>query len=422
MAPVADPETYLRRSCERSLLGETHRGGPMEWADIAVVGRAFIAAGLLKEADVRSVLDEYALALSLRDGFHAMSVTPAANRSRLSSQRVVLCHLELADDDQGMTVDRIIFADDATHLEMSGADDSHLRGAPMWLAANRGLMRMGPRGRGRAARLVLIVADDQGNSASASSAGGSSSGNRWRSRFTTDVALAASTAWIDLNGTRFELPGSPPPAEVRIEALEAVDALRSMLEKELLPGRHDEARLDTAVDALVATGALRRDDPIVVELERVAEALATGRVTPGLPPPWDALLHRVSKDDGPVGEMAIGAAIDSLDGYAIRFDALRSDAYSFAIDLAVSPSDALLWGFPRFGLEGRPITWWAMDDRDNVYLATTGNGSGSGDVAEGEINSLSPLDPTATVLRLLPTGPDHRAVVTVPLVEITERR
>jgi hypothetical protein len=45
----------------------------------------------------------------------------------------------------------------------------------------------------------------------------------------------------------------------------------------------------------------------------------------------------------------------------------------------------------------------------------SGGGSGSGEVAEGTIDSLTPLDPKATELRLLPTGSQERAVVAIQL-------
>jgi hypothetical protein len=133
-------------------------------------------------------------------------------------------------------------------------------------------------------------------------------------------------------------------------------------------------------------------------------------------------MRRMSKSDGPHGTLPIGAVVEALEGCSIRFDSLTSEEHSFSVTLAVSPGSVLFMHFPGVRIDRSPIDWWAEDDRKNVYLFMSGGGSGSGEMAEGVIESMTPLDPKATELRLLPTGIHERAVIEIPLAELGDNR
>jgi hypothetical protein len=350
-----------------------------------------------------------------------MSV-PAKGR-RLSAQRVFVGKLELDVSEERATLERVVFGDDQTELDLSGVSSSE-RGHSRMAFRNPMLRRTMGRA-GLAHGRVLTVGDDRGTTATASAGHWGSSGRVWEAHFTTDVALSAATAWIEIDGVRLELPEPHPVAEVRMEAVEPLDPVRAMLYGEILESGNmhgGEGSVDVAIETLVATGALRDDDPIVQEVERVGAAFVAGGATANLPPPWAALMQRRSRSDGPVGVLPIGAAVESLEGCSIRFDSLTSEETSFSIAVAVSPGLPLMMHFPGFRLERSPIDWWAEDDRRNVYLLMAGGGSASDDIAEGTIDSISPLDPKATELRLLPTGTNERAVVTIPLADLGVRK
>jgi hypothetical protein len=419
----ADPETYLRLACERFLLSRSRQGGSSQGGELASIGRALVAGGLLDKERVKAVLEEYSLAFGLREHGGWWRVRrmhiPEMEGRPLSAQRVAICNLEFGAD-RHMTLERIVFGDDATHLDLSGVGPSDQGRAMMPFRPPRMARgRMGPGGLPHGS--VLIVRDDQGTTASASFGRGGSGGREWHGQFTTDKPLSAGTAWIEIDGARLALPERRPAADVRIEAVEPTDPVRSMLYREILGSGQmhgDDSSIDVAIEALVATGALRRDDAIVGEVQRVATAFTSGRKTPNLPPPWAALLRRMSKADGPIGTLTIGSVVESLEKCSIRFDSLTSEEDSFSVAIAVSPGWPLLMHFPGFRLERSPIDWWAEDDRDNTYVLVAGGNGGSDGIADGTVHSLAPLDPKAKVLRLLPTGASERAVVTVPLVDL----
>jgi hypothetical protein len=333
----------------------------------------------------------------------------------LSAHRVVVGDLPVGGAGPPMTLHRVLFADDGTQLDLSGIESGGASGAGHGIAVFRGMphQRPGPQ--------VLSVQDDQGTTTSASPQGGWSSGGNstaWNATFVTDIPLSGATTWIAIDGVRCPLPDPTPPPPVRLEQLEAVDPVRALLYDELIAGlqRHvggDGAGLSLA--ALVALGALAPDDPLVAEVGAAQDALAQGRATPGLGEPWRSVLRRFSKSDGPVPlNLPIGVVAE-VGGCSIRFDALTSRTESFSVSLAVSPGLPLLQNFPGPTLERTALQWWAEDDRANVYLAAFGHGGGGPQLAEGTIEFMSPLDPQATELRLLPTARGERAVITVAL-------
>jgi hypothetical protein len=426
---AAEPETYLRLACERDLLSLEPRPGMRDGFEAVIIGRALIAAGVLSKEVARRVLDEYAFAVVLRDHqrgrmllrgqFHPQ-VHPQAVRQRLSAQRVVAGALEFEHGGQPWVLQRVLFADEGTHLDLVGA------GPPTFGPMTRpnAAVAFPPGGvRPPPFPQTIALADDGGGTATGTVAGGSSwGGTSWQARFVSDHPLSADTGWIEVDGARIELPRSRPAPGARVEEIAPPDPVRAMLIGEILStdrvhGNQDS--FDIATRALVATGVLAKGDAVLEETRRIWGALASGTPAPGLPAPWDALLARFSRGDGREASMPIGTVIEDLEGYSIRFDALITQQGSFTLALAVSPGAPLLRHFPGMDLDTSPVTWWAEDDRGNTYVAFFSKGGG-GPVADGEVHSLAPLDPKATELTLLPTTTHARGVVTVPLAALDE--
>ncbi len=423
MPTSTDPETYLRLALERTLLSQGPRNPMMEGFEGTVVSRALVAAGTLAQDTAQRVLDEYELATALRQPqrgrmlMHRRSMAQG-QRQRFSTERVAVCDRDFEHGNEQWTLGRVLFADDATRLDLSGVDPTGKRGNPR----RRGLVRPAPGGVPHHPHpQTLALADDQGTTTTAHVGQASWGGGSWEANYTSNVPLSPNTQWIEVDGARLELPGLQPAPEVDVQEIEPMDPLRAVLYREILSTDRRHGGADTveiASRALVATGALREDDAVLMELRRIADAVTNATPAPGLPEPWASLLARYSTGDGRSGTLAIGAVIDDLEGFSIRLDALISEPTSFSVLLATSPGTPLLRHFPAMEVEPSPITWWAEDDRKNAYVAFSDRGGGSGNLAEGQVTSLAPLDPKATELRLLPTGTRTRAVITVPLASL----
>lgn len=419
-----DPETYLRVALERTLLSQG-RGNPIgEGFEGAVISRALTAAGTLDHETAQRVLDEYELAMALRQPqrgrtlMHRRSAASQQERQRFSTERVTVCDRDFEHGNEQWTLGRVLFADDATQLDLSGVGPPGKRGNPR----RHGMVRSAPGGRPQPPHpQTLALADDQGTTATAHVGQASWSDQSWDAKYTSDVPLSPDTQWIEVDGSRLELPERQPAPEVYVEDIEPMDPLSAVLCREILSTDRRHGGSDTveiASRALVTTGALGEDDAMLREFRRIADAVTSATSVPGLPEPWASLLARYSKGDGRSGTLAIGAVIDDLEGFSIRLDALVSQPTSFSISLAISPGTPLLRHFPGMYVEPSPITWWAEDDRKNTYVAFSDRGGGSGNLAEGQVTSLAPLDPKASELRLLPTGTGTRAIVTVPLTAL----
>ena len=429
MPRSCDPETYLRLAFERTLV--SHRpGNPMlEGFEGAVISRALSAAGTLDQETAQRVLDEYELARALRQPqhgrmlMHRRSVAQAQGpRQRFSTEWVAICDRDFEHGHEQWTLLRVLFGDDAARLDLSGVGQPGKRGNPRRHSVVRSLPGgMAPHPHPQ----TLALADDQGTTATAHAGQSSWSDGSWEATYTSDVPLSPDTQWIEVDGSRLDLPERQSAPEVHIEDIDPMDPLRTVLYREILSTDRRQGGADTveiASRALVATGALVEDDPLLVELRRIADAVTSATPVPGLPEPWASLLARYSQGDGPSGTLGIGAVIDDLEGFSIRLDTLVSEPGSFSITLAFSPGTPLLRHFPGMDVEPSPITWWAEDDRTNTYVAFSDRGGGGGNLAEGQVTSLAPLDPKATELRLLPTGTRSRAVVTVPLIALAGAR
>ena len=393
----------------------------------AVISRVLSAAGTLPAQVGLDILDEYQLAMALRDGRRGRmlmhrQVMAQAQRQSLSVRRVVVGDRDFEHGKDSWTLERLLFADDVCRLNLSGAEPA---GASR--SAQRAMTMLGAAPGGRPNQpnpATLVLTDDAGTTATARAGHASWGGGSWSATYTSDKALSADTQWIELDGIRLELPEQTPVPVFHVENVEPLEPLRRVLYAEILSTDRRHGGADTveiACRSLVATGAFEEDDPTLEELRRIADAVTNATPAPGLPEPWASLVARYPINDGVIGSIPIGAAIDDLEGFSIRIDALISGPTSFSIALAMSPGTPLLRHFPGvMDLEPSAITWWAEDDRGNSYVAFTDRGAGGGDVAEGQVTSLASLDPKATELRLMPTGARTRGVIAVPLTSLVK--
>ena len=177
-------------------------------------------------------------------------------------------------------------------------------------------------------------------------------------------------------------------------------------------------RLEVAIDALVAAGALAADSPELDDVRAVAAAVQHGqrprRSARQLPEPWRSLFARGRRADGPTGTIAVGAVSPQFDGISVAVMSLESTPDGFTAEVEIAPG--LSGGTPfDTSVGGSTLTWWAADDRGNHYRGQLGSWSGSDTHSEGSIEFWPPLDARATHLRLLPTAQTSRCVITIPL-------
>jgi hypothetical protein len=110
----------------------------------------------------------------------------------------------------------------------------------------------------------------------------------------------------------------------------------------------------------------------------------------------------------------VGAVTPPFDGMTAAVLAVQSTTDEFSIDVEVAPGVAHWHAFG--GRVDDPIlAWWAADDRGHHYLGQQGSWSASEDRSGGQIEFTPALDPAASTLDIMPTGPSSRAVIRVPL-------
>jgi hypothetical protein len=249
-----------------------------------------------------------------------------------------------------------------------------------------------------------------------------------------DGALDPDMAWIEIDGTRVDLPPPAPPPPVAIEALET-ERLQMRYLWQLLANfgdRHGQGGrvVGFAAEALIAAGQLAEDDP---ELEAVrwasgqgvgnhphlravsamGAAASPGGVPEPTPPEWKSLLAGTRTAPGPTGTVAVGAVTPVFDGISVAVNELSSGPSAFSV---TAETVGVAYPHPMGEITMRaPLAWWARDDRGNHYLGHAGNWSGGGgNSGMGEI-SFGPLDPQAAELTLAVTTLTRRALIPVPL-------
>lgn len=420
-----DAELYLRLLGEETLVVPGSPGRDPWGSPVNEPARALVAVGAIAAEDAEKVIDEYALARALRDEdahhlhhrlvMRRMQVTPPQNAAPPKPRRVVACDAHIEIGHGTLHVRHVILAEDETKLGVTW----HASLSPSASPNRRQGMFPGHPGGPPMPRVL----DDRGSSANTHFSGGGSE-YAWVGTLHTDSPLAADTAWIELDGTRLDLMDTPPSFEIAVEPLpEQPPAHRYLWQRLAAPDRHHgrSELLDPVLEALIAAGELEPDDPIIPQARRVAGLIPQhpGPWSPaggasGLPEPWQSLLRRAGRSDGPAGSIAIGAITPEFDGFTVAVFSLDSAPEHFSAEVETTPGVTHRHPFSS-EINPREIAWWAADDRGNHYLGTMGSWSGGHQTSEGQIQFTPALDPKARRLDILPTAQTSRARISVPL-------
>ncbi|MFZ0667587.1 MAG: hypothetical protein WAM97_17695 [Acidimicrobiales bacterium] len=425
MRGAFDPELYLRLACERQVLdpGEWHGRGP--WLSVPIeTAMALVAIDAIEPGVAQEILDDYAIALAIRNGSHmprAFLFRPSQmnrpGRRDLHASRVIACEQDLEQPWGALTIHYVSLGETTTSVAITARESS-----PGLLISSLG----------HQGTQQTPITDDQGHTEIANFSGGTGSGGGYHGTLTTTQPLSKTTKWIDINSGRLELPDGVTAPSVYIETTTEGDAATRHLWRLVANpnwsrpppsplvggirrnmGYELPRAVDTTIETLTAAGALAADAKVIEDARRVMAAWA-GQTSPGLPEPWASLIANRGRLRGPSGVVALGAVTPPVDGTVIAVDALVSSRETFDLRVSASP-DLLQGGTARFVLDGSAIMWWAEDDRRNHYLGTIGDWGSDGSVGTGTVVYTPPLDPAATELRILPTGSTERAVITVAL-------
>lgn len=170
-----------------------------------------------------------------------------------------------------------------------------------------------------------------------------------------------------------------------------------------------EARtLRAGITALMALDAIDPADPLVHQAGLLAAAVTPGGVDPALDRRWASPLERRDQPARPGTDVVrpVATTID-LGDLVVRLDALAVDEQGAELVGAV---DRWSWAPPR------PVAISAFDDRHNWYTVNPRDaGSAGGGPVEIVWDVWPALDPAASTLRLIVTGPEREASVEVGL-------
>lgn len=402
-----DAELYLRLAGERALVAGSnpHHHGP---SGLLTAAQALVAVGAIKAKVAQRVTDDYALASSLRrDGAHSPPFAYGREardaKEPYAPRRIVPCDVELDLPAGRLRVHHIRLAEDSVDVAAT-LDFS----TPLSHGHNVLMYGGGPHS--------LTVRDDRGNQVGTDFSGGGSD-TTWEGTFSGEGTLAADAAYLEIDGVRVDLDEGAPGLEARIEDLPSADpALRHLWGSVATThSMHGGVDVESAIDALVAAGALDPDHPDLPSLREVASPAMPHRGGGNpLPEPWRSL-QRWGGGAGPVGVLIVGATPPVFDGVALAINTLRSSADEWSLDVETTPDIGMHWQFDGGDVNPRMVAWWAADDRGHHYLGEVGSWGGGTDSGRGSISFEAALDPKATSLDLMPTGPTQRAVIRVPL-------
>jgi hypothetical protein len=418
---------------ERLLLSNVgrHRGW-QAGTSLSDIASALVILCDLPLAVAQGVVDDYSLALSLRGvgpppHFRRMRQlhqrqAPAAPSLTLPSVFPAGATLELANDTMHLrnvvlSAERCEVAvtyDRPPSWHMAGMPRAALRRSPM---PHR--MPGGPH--------QLTIADDQGTTSPAGFNGGGGDAG-WEGRWVTQDPLSTSTRWLDIDGHQVPLPDPAPPAEVTIEPLATGPLAHRYLWQRLALQDHGGTDDDQLLEVLLRLGILDVEDESDAAtfdaLHLVTEARSGGtklRGAPGsVPPEWQSILGTKHRS-GPTGTVAVGALTPVFDGIQCVVYDLRSESDWFTIEARVHGAGASPHPMMDDQVATSSLAWWANDDRGNSYLGHWNSHSSGALEASGTLQFEPSLDRKATVLYLTPTSLHSRAVITIPLSDLTRR-
>ena len=212
-----------------------------------------------------------------------MGQTP---RQRLTAQRIDSSRHEFEHGNDRWKLERLLFADDGCHLNLSGTD---MAGAQAISGHHMMMGRPGPQGPNQPNPQTITLSDDQGTKVTGRLGSSSWGGGSWEASYTSDQALSADTRWIELDGTRLDLAERQPMPVMGLEPIAQLEPLRAALYAEILSTDRRHGGADTveiACHALIGTGVCSDDDAMLAELRRIADAMNSVTAVPGLPEPW----------------------------------------------------------------------------------------------------------------------------------------
>ena len=108
----------------------------------------------------------------------------------------------------------------------------------------------------------------------------------------------------------------------------------------------------------------------------------------------------------------LGAVTPLFDGISVAVNTLVASEEDLTFEVETRPDVA---GMFDLTLESPQVAWWARDDAGNHYLGDAGSWQSDGRRGSGTIMFEAGMDPKATQLDLMPTGPTERAVISIPL-------
>lgn len=282
---------------------------------------------------------------------------------------------------------------------------------------------------------VLEITDDSGTTSIAEFSGGRTADDpTWRGSFEAPP-LPPETAWISVLGERIELTRALAPTHSWVEPLPLQDPTQRHVWERVatLNDFYDqEAALDAAIAALVASGRMQQDDPLSTDARAAVQLFAATRAqdqhirqplpSSGLttllssssPQSWRSLISRWGRADSPTGTIVVGAVTPIFDGIKAGVSAIGSYPQCFAIGVVIAPDVHI--GLPYRSLDHRrQLTWWAVDDQGNYSLAEPGSWHSQGSRAAGSLIFWPGIDPKATWIDIMPTAETARGVIRVRL-------
>lgn len=405
----------MRMVGERVLLGRSDvHAGLQQAPTVAAVGRALVAVGALPEAVADLVIEDYALASSLRSGhgLHGMIEPPPPPVSALPTPRV-------------FGPDAIVEVDGgAHHLRFICLSPDHTRISTTFWADPVDHHRIVP-----FPPPQPVLTDDRGTSSPTRFTGGGGPGYM-RGLLKAERPLAMDSAWIEVGSHRIELAGVGAETQLAVAPIDGDSAAAEHLWGFLFTADHAGRRSDglqEAVDAMRAAGALSDDDETAEVVRLVIDAMERhpSITEPSPPEPWKTMLERrQNADDGRAMRLALGVATPLFDGIAVAVIGLESTPRHWTVEVDVMPDLTRHVGFEQPRARRRRPAWTAVDDLGNRYLGSTHGFSNSGDgtTGQGEISFSPPLHPDAASVDLVISAATHQATLRIDCAEGTSGR
>jgi hypothetical protein len=433
-----DPELYLRLRGEHAILDPEGQNPNIWTSAMRASAAALVAIGALEVHKAEAIVSDYELAGQMRGLWHRgqrpmhrphRQSPPSQRPKKISPARVVDCNVVANQAFGKLKIHYVTLGDDSTSVRITATETS-----PGLILSTYGGHIPQP-----------TVTDDRGNTETATYQGGSGAGSGYHGALVTDRPLSKSTEWIEVEDTRIELGEETPPPTVKIERLPELEpaskhlqAIVALQAKQRMRHSFDLSSLEATIGTLDDAGALPRSSPVVDQFRNVVACImelppraahlqlwptAPAEISPNLPEPWRSWQTARNRNlKGHRDVFGIGALASSVDGTTIWVESVISSDDSFDVQMSISPDSVLDEG-DLISIEPKStIVWWAEDDKGGAYLGISLSSWQHDDgVGSGTLTFIPALDPNAKELRLTPTGPTERAVMSIALPE-RERR